>query len=135
MGIVPGEPRMVRVMDHVNVDGLTGESQKSLSIDPALSLLSIQSVKKPATPGSGSPDVPLKISDSTAKQMTDAINALLKDNNFSVRYQYFKNPTTLILKMVDNNTGQVVMEFPQEKALRMLQSILQSFGLLHDNKA
>lgn len=67
-------------------------------------------------------------------------NALKKINNFlkgehtHAEYSYHKEMKTMMIKIVDENTKQVILEVPPEKILDMVASMCRQVGLF-DRKA
>lgn len=63
------------------------------------------------------------------------INNFLKDEHTHAEYAFHKEfKNTLMIKIVDDDTKQVVLEIPPEKILDMVASMCKRFGLL-DEKA
>lgn len=58
------------------------------------------------------------------------INSFLKDEHTHAEYSYHKEFGDLMIKIVDDNTKEVIMELPPEKILDMIASICKQFGLL-----
>lgn len=62
------------------------------------------------------------------------INNFLKDENTHAEYSYHKELKTMMVKVVDENTKEVILEIPPKKILDMVASMMKQVGLL-DKKA
>lgn len=62
------------------------------------------------------------------------INNFLKDEKTHAEYSFHKDFGTLMIKIVDENTNQVILETPPQKILDMVASMCRQVGLL-DRKA
>ncbi len=62
------------------------------------------------------------------------INNFLKDDKTHAEYTYNKEMKTMMIKVIDENTKEVVLEIPPKKILDMVASMLRQVGLL-DKKA
>jgi len=62
------------------------------------------------------------------------INNFLKDNKTHAEYTYNEEMKTMMVKVIDENTKEVVLEIPPKKILDMVASMLRQVGLL-DKKA
>lgn len=62
------------------------------------------------------------------------INNFLKDDKTHAEYTYNEEMKTMMVKVIDENTKEVVLEIPPKKILDMVASMLRQVGLL-DKKA
>jgi flagellar protein FlaG len=62
------------------------------------------------------------------------INNFLKDENTHAEYSYHKETQTVMIKIVDDDTKQVILEIPPKKILDMIASMCKECGLF-DRKA
>jgi len=62
------------------------------------------------------------------------INNFLKDDTTHAEYTYNEEMKTMMIKVIDDNTKQVVLEVPPKKILDMVASMMRQVGLL-DKKA
>jgi flagellar protein FlaG len=62
------------------------------------------------------------------------LNKFLEDDKVHSEYSFHKDLGDLMIKIVDDNTKEVIMELPPEKILDMIASMCKQFGLL-DKKA
>lgn len=73
----------------------------------------------------------------TKKDVDDAlkkINNFLKDDKTHAEYSYHKEMKTMMVKVIDENTKEVILEIPPKKILDMVASMMKQVGLL-DKKA
>lgn len=71
------------------------------------------------------------------KDLDDAlkkINNFLKDEHTHAEYTYHKEMKTMMVKVIDEDTKEVVLEIPPKKILDMVASMMKQVGLL-DKKA
>lgn len=71
------------------------------------------------------------------KDIDNALNKLnnfLKDDKTHAEYTYNKEMKTMMVKIIDENTKEVVLEIPPKKILDMVASMMRQVGLL-DKKA
>lgn len=62
------------------------------------------------------------------------LNKFLEDDKVHSEYSFHKDLGDLMIKIVDDNTKEVIMELPPTKILDMIASMCKQFGLL-DKKA
>lgn len=62
------------------------------------------------------------------------INNFLKDDKTHAEYSYYKELKTTMVKIIDENTNQVILEVPPKKILDMVASMMRQVGLI-DKKA
>lgn len=62
------------------------------------------------------------------------INNFLKGEHTHAEYSYHKELKTMMIKVIDEDTKEVVLEIPPKKILDMVASMLKQVGLL-DKKA
>lgn len=78
----------------------------------------------------GQKDVDTKALDKALKKL----NKFLEDDNTHAEYSVHEDFNAIMIKIVDDNTKEVIMEIPPEKILDMVASICKQFGLI-DQKA
>jgi flagellar protein FlaG len=72
------------------------------------------------------------------KQLIEAIEKSNKDlilNNTSLKFSIHEATKEIIVKVIDNETKEIVKEIPPEKILDMIASMLEKTGIFVDNKA
>lgn len=62
------------------------------------------------------------------------INEDISGENKKVEYEVHEKTNTLIFKVYDKNTGDLIKEFPSEKVLDMAVAIWEKYGLIIDKK-
>lgn len=71
------------------------------------------------------------------KDLADAVkklNNFLKDERTHAEYSIHEDFHTVMIKIIDDNSKQVVLELPSKKILDMVASMMRQVGLL-DKKA
>jgi flagellar protein FlaG len=84
-----------------------------------------------------SPDLSNGNKEYNEKDLDDAlkkINNFLKDEHTHAEYSYHKELKTMMVKVIDENTKEVILEIPPKKILDMVASMMKQVGLL-DKKA
>ncbi|WP_297417081.1 flagellar protein FlaG [Clostridium sp.] len=64
----------------------------------------------------------------------DTLNKFLEKDKTHAEYSVYKKLGRTVIKIIDDKTNEVIMEFPKEKILDMVASMLENAGLL-DKKA
>lgn len=67
------------------------------------------------------------------KELEEAVkklNNFLKDENTHAEYSYYKDLKTTMVKIVDEDTKEVILEIPPKKILDMVASMMRQVGLL-----
>ncbi len=59
------------------------------------------------------------------------INNFMKDDNIYAEYSYHKETKTTMIKLIDENTKEVILEIPPKKILDMVASMCKQFGLFN----
>lgn len=70
------------------------------------------------------------------KKAVDKLNKFLEEDNAHAVYEMhdkFKND--LMIKIIDNNTHEVLMEVPPKKILDMVAKLCEMVGVVFDKKA
>lgn len=62
------------------------------------------------------------------------LNRFLEDESVHAEYSVHEDFRTIMIKIIDNNTKEVILEIPPKKILDMVASICKQFGLI-DKKA
>lgn len=68
------------------------------------------------------------------EKLVSDINAKLSGSNKELRYSVHKKTNSIIVKVIDKNTEEVLRELPKEKSLDFLADILEFTGILIDEK-
>ncbi|GEQ20106.1 flagellin [Clostridium butyricum] len=96
--------------------------------------ISIPQVQKVETQSSNSNNENKEYSKKDLDDALKKINNFLKDEHTHAEYSYHKELKTMMIKVVDENTKEVLLEIPPKKILDMVASMMKQVGLL-DKKA
>lgn len=69
------------------------------------------------------------------EETVDEINARLVKNDKHLEYSFHDKTNTLVVKIIDTSSGEIVKEIPNTKLLEMAASVWERFGLIIDEKA
>ena len=76
------------------------------------------------------------ISEKEIRDSVDKLNSFLFDNKTHAEYEYHdKLKNDLMIKIIDDRTGEVIQEVPSKKILDMVAKMLEIVGFLIDKKA
>lgn len=75
-----------------------------------------------------------EISKKELDQALKKINNFLKDEHTRAEYSYYKDLKATTIKIIDEDTKEVILEVPPKKILDMVASMMRQVGLL-DKKA
>lgn len=76
-----------------------------------------------------------KVDESKVKKAVEKVNKLLDESSTHVEYEVHEKFKDIIVKIVDNDTKQVIQELPPKKLLDMVAKLCEMAGLLVDKKA
>ena len=68
------------------------------------------------------------------KEVVDATNEALKMNRTSLHMKYHEDVNRVSIKIVDDETDEVIKEIPPEKTLDMIAKVMDLAGILVDEK-
>lgn len=108
----------------------SGENEKEYQINSGMENLLTK--KDDIEPYSDSSNKSIDNKDLT--KSIEKLNKLLEKDETHAEYSVYKELGRSVIKIVDDKTNKVIMEFPEEKVLDTIASILKSSGLL-DEKA
>ena len=69
------------------------------------------------------------------KNAVDKMNKLLEESSTHVEYEVHEKFKDIMIKIVDNDTKQVVQEIPSKKLLDMVAKLCEMAGIMLDKKA
>lgn len=75
-----------------------------------------------------------KVSAKELKSAVDIANKVLFKNNTHLQFKIHDKTKTVMVKIVDDNTGEVVKEIPSEKLVDMVAKMCEVAGILIDEK-
>ena len=70
----------------------------------------------------------------TVKNAVDTANDLLKISRTSARFKYHEATKQVSIKIIDDETQEVIKEIPPEKSIEMVEKMLELSGMLVDEK-
>ncbi|MFD3157522.1 flagellar protein FlaG [Haloimpatiens sp. FM7330] len=76
-----------------------------------------------------------QVSEKDVRDVVDGINKLIKDTATHIEYEKHDKFNEYIIKIVDNETKEVVKEIPPKKILDMVAKMCEMIGILVDEKA
>ncbi|MFL0269672.1 flagellar protein FlaG [Candidatus Clostridium radicumherbarum] len=76
-----------------------------------------------------------KINEKNINKAIDKINKFLEDNKTHAEYEIHDKFKDIMIKIVDDKTGQVIQELPPKKLLDMVAKMCELVGVLFDKKA
>jgi len=68
------------------------------------------------------------------EQATEKMNRLMRFINKKLQFRVDEQSRRIIVKIIDQQSGEVLSQIPPEKILDLLNSIQESIGLLIDKK-
>ena len=76
-----------------------------------------------------------EIKEVDVKNAVDKLNKFLEDDKTHAVYEFHSKFNDLMIKIVDDNTGDVVLEIPPKKILDMIAKMCEMVGVMVDKKA
>lgn len=74
------------------------------------------------------------VSEMETKKFVDEINKLFEHEKIHAEYTVHEGFGDIIIKIVDNETKQVIKEFPKEKVINMVRKLCDIAGIMIDQK-
>lgn len=75
------------------------------------------------------------IDEKAIKKAVDKLNKFLEDDKTHAEYEVHDKLKDIMIKIIDDNTGKVIQEFPPKKILDMVAKMCEMVGILFDKKA
>jgi flagellar protein FlaG len=75
------------------------------------------------------------VNEEDLKKAVDKLNKFLEDEQTHAVYEVHEKLNDVMIKIVDNNTKQVLLEVPPRKILDMVAKMMEMVGLLVDKRA
>lgn len=69
------------------------------------------------------------------KNMVDGLNKLIKNADTHLEYEKHEKLNEYVIRIVDNETKEVVKEIPPKKILDMVAKMCEMIGIIVDKKA
>lgn len=70
----------------------------------------------------------------TVKNAVEAANGSLKMSHTSAKFKYHEATKQVSIKIIDDETQEVIKEIPPEKSIEMVEKMLELSGILVDEK-
>lgn len=70
----------------------------------------------------------------TVKNAVETANSSLKLSHTSARFKYHEATKQVSIKIIDDETQEVIKEIPPEKSIEMVEKMLELTGILVDEK-
>ncbi|WP_373844446.1 flagellar protein FlaG [Clostridium sp.] len=118
-----GQGRQVS-FDTSNNSGSTGISTDTISVNG--STVNVKSQIQ----GTESKNVNSK----DTKKAVDKLNKLLEDTPTHLEYEIYGKLNSVMIKVVDDNTKEVIKEIPPKKIVDMVEKLCELAGLFMDKK-
>ena len=101
---------------------------KSFDLENHYKVHEIVKISKPA-------EMNNSFSEKEVKNAANKINEFLDDKGIHVKYEKHDVFNQMIIKVIDNNTNEVIKEIPSKKILDMVAKMCEMAGILVDKKA
>lgn len=75
------------------------------------------------------------LKENDVKDAIEKLNKFLEDNGTHAEYEVHDKFKTIMIKIVDNKTKEVIQEVPPKKILDMVAKMMEMVGVLFDKKA
>lgn len=77
----------------------------------------------------------IKVDGREVKNMVDGLNKLIKNADTHLEYEKHEKLNEYVIRIVDNETKEVVKEIPPKKILDMVAKMCEMIGIIVDKKA
>lgn len=68
------------------------------------------------------------------EQAAEKMNRLMGLFNKKLKFDIHENSNRIVVKVIDQDSGEILSEIPPEKIIEMIDSVQKSIGLLIDKK-
>jgi flagellar protein FlaG len=75
------------------------------------------------------------LNENEVKDAIEKLNKFLEDNGTHAEYEVHDKFNTIMIKIIDNKTKEVIQEVPPKKILDMVAKMMEMVGVLFDKKA
>lgn len=75
-----------------------------------------------------------KLSEKNVKDITEGLNKLIEQTKTHVKYEKHDKFNEFIIKIIDDETGDVIKEIPPKKILDMIAKMCENLGIFVDKK-
>ncbi len=112
-----------------NTTNNTKEANTNINAGEAIAAQQIASYAQPATNDTKEEVNEKNVSDAIAKA-----NKAIAGNDRKFEYSMHEKTKTIMVKVVDTKTNQVIQEMPPEKILNLVANLMQLAGLIVDER-
>jgi flagellar protein FlaG len=74
------------------------------------------------------------MSKNDVKNLVEKLNSYISSLNDSVKFSYSEDAKALVVKVVDNKTGQVIRQIPPEELIKLEASLSKSIGIVFNKE-
>lgn len=94
-----------------------------------------ENIKRFTTSESNRETTELDVNEKEVKKSVEKLNKFLEDEKVHVEYEVHDKLNQLMIKIIDDNTKEVIQELPPKKILDMVAKMCEMVGILMDKRA
>ena len=129
------EVRNIGQGGQTSFDNTSPKAEKSNAIGgEAISTQSVTVAQRPVAENAQKHE-PNSISEKELKEAVDKLSKFIEDDNTQIQYQYHSKFNDLMIKIVNKDTKEVLLEIPPQKILDLVAKMMEMVGVLFDKKA
>lgn len=118
----------------INLNAYSSNVSEYTQTNTETAVSQVKEVQKTETKASEDNNKNQEYSKKDVDNALNKINNFLKDDKTRAEYTYNKEMKTMMIKIIDENTKEVILEVPPKKILDMVASMMKQVGLI-DKKA
>ncbi len=115
----------------MDVIGISQGRQNSIDYNLNQKISNSENVKKL----SDNQNTEASFSEEDVNKSVEKLNKFLEDENVHAVYERHEKLNQIMIKIVDDNTKEVIAEYPPKKILDMVAKMCEMVGILIDKKA
>lgn len=120
----------------MEVGALSQGGQVSLNVNKSTdNSVTTEKQPKEATKVSDNKNNNDTVKERDVKKAVDKLNKFLEDNKTHAEYEIHDKFKDIMIKIVDDKSGEVIQELPPKKILDMVAKMCEMVGILFDKKA
>lgn len=127
----------VNMLSIENVNGFTSQSQSTISAstkNEGLEKSQAVSAEAKKTNNETKENVAKLVDENKIKNAIEMANQKMKVQRTNCEFSYHEKTKRVLIKVVDNETKEIIKEIPPEKTLDMIEKIWELAGILLDEK-
>jgi len=114
-------------------------SSEPVKVSPGSQKIKVQEKPQKKTQGGKVPqntddNNKAKVSEKAVSDAVEKVNKALEGTNRRMEYSVHKRTNEIIVKVIDETTGEIIREVPPEKILDMVANMLEMAGLIVDER-